>query len=54
MVINWDQPGGPSAPTARLRVRAAEYVDVANLTKPREIESRLTAPWVDAARLQRL
>ena len=26
MVINWDQPGGPSAPTARPRVRAAEYV----------------------------
>lgn len=26
MVINWDQPGGPSAPTERPRMRAAQYV----------------------------
>ena len=26
MVINWDQPGGPSAPAERPRVRAAQYV----------------------------
>ncbi len=26
MVINWDQPGGPSAPTEQPQVRAAQYV----------------------------
>ena len=26
MVINWDPPGGPSAPTERPRMRAAQYV----------------------------